>query len=576
MKKYFIFLNIFIYLFLKVKSTFYLSMKLIAIDDSVYRIFNYKNETIYPKSSSNSNDPIVPLMPYELGEKIFFDLYDVGKGNGGVSLTVYLNEYTIYTEYQKFWTCTNCEGANNNYIYNKSKKRLDFYTPGKTKGKTLDLHYYFYFQINSYSELNYEGNALQTNFYSFTEEKYFFIHISNLEEEIDIINFNTTDIFYMVNNRDLKTPFDVIKFKIFFDELISFSGKFIGFDESKNDIELEDQNLFEVSENKGLRYKLSPKEKNRKGVYLKIKIQAYNSPSGERLPQILSQISEFNFFICLTGHQFCDIMLSLNCLNKGYYKNALDNRYYSCYDTCGSCETYYKPENANYNKHYCDTCNTKYPYFINIIEQEGENNSILKYKNCYEKCPISAPYLKYLNSKECTPSCPKYRTNENICVDFCDANKYKYLLDDEKICYNYIPNNYYIYIDNYDEKYNESDNPIIKLGMKCPDNYSNDSNFKNICINLIKDIFYLISTNELITYNNPQILWLNGKSILLRTYTTNLNKTELTKIDKQYSFVDISQCEKSLKKFYNISEDKALLIYDIKDLTNNEIEYKIY
>ena len=67
--------------------------------------------------------------------------------------------------------------------------------------------------------------------------------------------------------------------------------------------------------------------------------------------------------------------------------------------------------------------------------------------------------------------------------------KYKYLLDDEKICYNYIPNNYYIYIDNYNEKYNESDNPIIKLGKKCPDNYSNDSSFKNICINLIKDIF---------------------------------------------------------------------------------------
>ena len=99
----------------------------------------------------------------------------------------------------------------------------------------------------------------------------------------------------MTNNKSLKTPFNVMKFKIFFDELISFSGKFIGLDESKNDIELKNHDLFEVSEKKGLRYKLSRTEKDKKGVYLKIKIQSYNSPSGERLPQILSQKGEFNF-----------------------------------------------------------------------------------------------------------------------------------------------------------------------------------------------------------------------------------------------------------------------------------------
>ena len=197
---------------------------------------------------------------------IFFDIYDYG-GLGYVSFIAYLNEYTIKPEYQKFWTCMNCSGINQNYKYNKNENRFDFYIKADTIYRK-NVIFRFYFQINSYSELDYEGNEFQSYFYSFTEEKYFFISISDLEEEIDVINFNTTNIFYMINNKSLKTPFDVIKFKIFFDDLISFSGKFIGLDESKNDFELGDQNLFEVSKKKGLRYKLSKTEKSIKKVYI--------------------------------------------------------------------------------------------------------------------------------------------------------------------------------------------------------------------------------------------------------------------------------------------------------------------
>ena len=44
------------------------------------------------------------------------------------------------------------------------------------------------------------------------------------------------------------------------------------------------------------------------------------------------------------------------------------------------------------------------------------------------------------------------------------------------------------------------------MGLESPSNYSNDTTLKNICINSLEDIFYLIGSNELIKYNNPQII----------------------------------------------------------------------
>ena len=53
--------------------------------------------------------------------------------------------------------------------------------------------------------------------------------------------------------------------------------------------------------------------------------------------------------------------------------------------------------------------NQKMPIIIDIIVilvaqniliiLMDENKNILKYKNCYEKCPINAPYLSNSNSK---------------------------------------------------------------------------------------------------------------------------------------------------------------------------------
>ena len=111
-------------------------------------------------------------------------------------MTININEYTIITEHNKFWTCTDCIGEkNNNYYYYKKKKRIDFYNPSKYN--CSNRYFHFYFQINSPSELEYKNNIVNNNFYAFTSQKYFYITIENLEDEINLINFNTINNFYI-------------------------------------------------------------------------------------------------------------------------------------------------------------------------------------------------------------------------------------------------------------------------------------------------------------------------------------------------------------------------------------------
>ena len=293
MKVYFPFL--FVCLFLKIESNFYLTMKLDDVDDYIVRIYNKKNETLFECAELNGNDcnyypdPLIQLN-YEFGDTLFFYIYDIGGGAGFIRITVYINEYIITPEHQKFWTCTDCYGKNHNYIYILGSNRFDFYDYDKNP---ISYRYFnFYFQINSYSELNYERNTIDNEYYAFTEQNDFYI-LSNSEEEVDIINFNTTDIFYIKNDQSLETPFNFINFKI--NIINTFKGQLIGLDESNNDITLNDNDYFLVSKNKGLRYKTSDKEIIKKGVYLKLRIRAHNSPPEGRLPQPISLVKDFNF-----------------------------------------------------------------------------------------------------------------------------------------------------------------------------------------------------------------------------------------------------------------------------------------
>ena len=271
----------------------------------------------------------------------------------------------------------------------------------------------------------------------------------------------------------------------------------------------------------------------------------------------------------MNGYHFSDISItSFKCLNEGFY--LIDDKYYSCYESCGFCDTYKKPIDSDYNKHYCDTCGTKYPYFINVADKD-ENENIINYKNCYEKCPVNTHNKP--NSMECISYCPILTTNENTCVDYCDSKNYKYFLEEENMCYNYIPDNYYTYID--DDKYiDNNDSPIVKLSTNCPENYSYDSSFSNICIKTINDIFYLVDSDYLIKYNNPKTIWFKDNTIFLRTYSMDLKETELMEMGKQYPTTDISKCESFLKNYYDITE--SIVISDVYDSIEDKYKYKIF
>lgn len=576
---------LFSYLFLKTNSTLYISMYLITVDDCLARIYNEENVT-YFENETNTNicdpkssyypSPILLKTPYEIGQKIYVDFYDKGQGAGFFSITVFVSGYIIKTEDQKYWTCIDCGGEDYNYRYNSQKKRFDFYN------YSLDDHipkknryFHFYFEIPLSDKDEFIKPNINDNYYTLTSKTNFYISPKILEDAIELINFNTSENLKVDNTEIPDTFYKELGFKIYFDEYTPFEGEFIGLDTSNNDRTLKTNDTFMVSEEKGLRYKFSEKEKENKGTYLKLKIEGVISPSDLSLSKSITKKEDFNFFICLDEYKFCDLGPSMKCLNEGYYKDSVSDKYYSCYETCGSCNVHKKPKKANYNHNYCDTCNSNNPFYINIKEDD-ENGNEITYKNCFEECPSYMPYLKG-ESNECTSECPNFKTSNNTCIEYCDSNNFKYLLEAKKTCYNYIPKKYKIYVDNYEEKYADNqNNAVIKISEKCPDD-SYDSSFNDICIKTFQDIFYLINPLDLIKYNNPQIIWLKEETILLRTYTTSIQINEIIKNSGgQYSIIDITTCEKILKEHYNISPVKALLIYDINDLTNGNYEYKLY
>ena len=436
----------------------------------------------------------------------------------------------------------------------------------RTADNSYAKFFYFSFQMDSLTEIINGGNGISKFPYYLTEEKYFFIYVPNLDEDINIIYLNSADIFYSKNDYDkiIQPIYEYLNFKLYFDKYFINPGKFFSLDKSENDIELDDKTLYNIDQIKGLRYNITESEKIKKGTHLKLKIRIFDNNN-----KPLTDIEEFNFFVCLEGYQITDLDSSMKCLNEGYYNSS--NLSFSCYETCKTCDTYKKPSNANYYNNYCDSCKLNYPYFINI---KGENNNF--YKSCYEQCPEHAPYLKDNKSKECVSQCPKYKTIDGKCVKNCDYEFYKYLLKSESICYNYIPNNYFTYIDNYNDIYENSDKPIIKIMDKCPDD-SYDSSFKNFCIKSEQDIYYFIpNPNELIGYNNPLIISLKTKNIIIRAYTSDLKSDDLKKYDNKLFKIDISPCEKILKKVYNIGKEESFIIYDVNNLDNENYIYKIF
>ena len=93
------------------------------------------------------------------------------------------------------------------------------------------------------------------NYYILTSKTNFYISPKSLEDEIELINFNTSENLKVDNTEIPATFYKELGFKIYFDEYTPIEGELTGLDTSNNDVILKSNDILLVSETKGLRYK---------------------------------------------------------------------------------------------------------------------------------------------------------------------------------------------------------------------------------------------------------------------------------------------------------------------------------
>ena len=413
----------------KIYSFLILSLKVKEVDDCLKSI-NLDNRIIYRGNDNKCalNENIEErIIPYEIGQEIKFIIHDIG-GDCFLGVDVKVNDqYDQYiSSYESnFWNCPRCE---NGMIYkstdnNKMLCYRDFHSFGSSDIKNFE----FYFKIDSIFDLDF---TTYEYFYYLSKDNYFFYSPENLDGKINLIESFENISLHAKNKigKSIKPFFDYIYFKLFFDKYPNYHGTFFGYDDSELIGEVPSSRIEEKKEL--LKYKLSNEEIKNNGIHLKLKIGIFNEQDKR-----ISELEDFNFYICKKGYQFCDIETSMKCLKKGEGYYHIDGRNYSCYKTCKACINHKRPKDADYFKNYCDICKDEFPCYINMGD----------YKSCYEKCPPHAPELKYRNKTECISYCPQYKTLEGKCVDYCDYEINKYLLKNISTCYDYIPKNFFIY-----------------------------------------------------------------------------------------------------------------------------------
>ena len=296
-----IFLLIFFFMN-EISSTVYMNMTLTYIDDyivSIYKMINKEYTYFYRRGGDTCgytntdcvNNKMKTIL-YNIGEAINVHIADSGGQVGYYAFNITINEYFIHVEHLKFWDCTDCK--TNTFNYNYYSGKYHFYSSGGVSG----VYYNAFFQVKKYSDLNYEGNDVNPNYYRLASRELYNITINNLNEEVNLINFNQLDIFYIDFNPDnLEVEYSNYYFRIFFEE--SEIYKLIGLDLADNNlnIELKNGDNFMTNDNKPLRFKLLKNIFDNNEIILKIKIMAYNSPKKLSNTHSVSNEAEYTFYI---------------------------------------------------------------------------------------------------------------------------------------------------------------------------------------------------------------------------------------------------------------------------------------
>ena len=318
---------IFFLLFIEINlKNNYISIKFEMIDDCIRRIY-ISGQTIYSFDYTDiaecdfAHQDIYPAYftknyRYDYDIEIKFEFQDSVHFDGFMNITMHFNEYIIKTTDKTFWKCTNCGnfgngGGNGDYEYYKD--RINFYCGNnnqnencKGNGATGSIWYTFIFKISSLNDVR-KGGAngqfeVNNNYYALNPQKIYYRQIYYLDDELELINFNTTENFFIEENVTLPIEFTDYYFKMKYMDN-NFNGILKALDTNDNQADLNDGSSFKVSDSMGLRYQLTEQEKNNRAVNVSLKITAYNCPncdSSKSSP--VCPETEFIFIITVYGY----------------------------------------------------------------------------------------------------------------------------------------------------------------------------------------------------------------------------------------------------------------------------------
>ena len=301
---------IIIVLLIEIKSDYYLSLQVVTIDDCIRNV-NISNGFVIWKFDPPSLDKcdfqyqniypeyLTKYYNYQLGTEIRFEFQDSVHIDAFVNIKVFFNEFIIKASDNKFWSCKDCYTNDGNYIWNSSDNRMDLReksNSGYNYYSSEPILFHCYFKINSYDDLNNYNFEVNHEFYSLNDKKYFYHRIYYTQKELELINFNNTENFYVTDNKTLSIDCTNFYFKIIY--LNSFEGKLNAFGLNNNPLELGNNYDFKVSKNKGISYILTDNEINSREVTIKVSITVYNNPNKNNQQQV-SKETEFNFIITI-------------------------------------------------------------------------------------------------------------------------------------------------------------------------------------------------------------------------------------------------------------------------------------
>ena len=269
-------------------------------------------------------------------------------------------------------------------------------------------------------------------------------------------------------------------------------------------------------------------------------------------------------------------------LEKHYLKYK---QYYPCFNSCLKCN-----KEGNSDNHLCNVCDFNY----SLALKKGE------YYNCYHKCPY---YFYFNRSKKneytCTDNsiCPKkyvkFVPDIKQCVEKCEHTDY-YKYEFNKKCYPKCP------IDTKEEenkKYScylncPFERPFRLVGeefcvstctinerrdLKCVTNYFGNRTNEEIQDKILADIEdHLIMDTFNYTNINDEEYIINETKTFYELTTTKKGPSK-----SGISYLDLGECEKALREFYNLKNtDDPLYILkfdmDIEGKEGPTVDYRVY